>query len=70
MGVEGLAGESRGGLAATNGVDDFDLIAFAQGGGGVLTARHDIQVEFHCNPAAGNSSRVNNASTVVPSGSS
>ena len=35
-------------LAATDGVDDFDLIAFAQRRGLVLAARHDIQVELDC----------------------
>ncbi len=41
----------REGLAAANGVYHFYLVAFAQCGGFVLAARHNVQVEFDRHPA-------------------
>ncbi|MNP69636.1 hypothetical protein D3C76_1657600 [compost metagenome] len=39
-------------LAAADGVDHFDAVAFAQGGGGVQAARHYVEVEFDRDAAA------------------
>ena len=40
--------QDRRSLTATDRVDDFDLIAFAQGRGLMLAARHDILVQLDC----------------------
>lgn len=42
-----------GRLAPADGVDHFDLVTFFERGTGMLAARDDIQVEFHCDTTPG-----------------
>src|SRR5690606_28103071 len=48
-----MAGWIRRALSATDGVDDFQSITGLQAGGGMLAARHYVEVQFDAHAALG-----------------